>query len=117
VRNSSSKLLGRITYYLCRLLLPRLLKINADTAAKGKQRLLAEFDFLDSLLQQQAQQQQQQSDVADGPPRLPYYLCGTKLSMAGELMQREGEGGGSTSITGWAVVCWCGTCLRWVFRR
>jgi hypothetical protein len=87
VHNSSSKLLGHITYYLCRLLLPRLLKINADTAAKGKQRLLAEFDFLDSLLQQQAQQQQQ-PDMADGPPRLPYYLCGTKLSTAGELMQR-----------------------------
>jgi hypothetical protein len=91
MHNSRSKLLGRVVYYLCRLLLPWLLKINAATAAKGKQRLLAEFDYLDSLLLQQArQQQQQQSNVADGPSRLPYYLCGPELSMAGELMQREG---------------------------
>jgi hypothetical protein len=87
----SGRLAGWVMYYVCRLLLPVALKINAATAARGKQKLLAEFDYLDGLLQQQQQQQQQQSGgvstigAAGGgrPNKLPFYLTGSDLSVAG----------------------------------
>lgn len=85
---SSSKLAARIVYYVSRLLLPLLLKINAATAARGKEKLLAEFDYLDGLLQEQ-QQQQQSGRVATGVAggdtsnRLPFFLTGSNMSIAG----------------------------------
>ena len=97
INNSGGKTwLARIVYYLCRLLLPRLLVINAATAARGQQRLLAEFDYLDSLLQQQQQGAKAAaataaaagSDAVEGtpePPRLPYYLFGSTMSIAGRF--------------------------------
>jgi hypothetical protein len=78
-------------YFLCRLLLPRALAINDATAARGGQRLRAEFDFFDAvLLEQQANAAQaaQQDGNKDAPAGgcLPYYLTGSKLSAAGELL-------------------------------
>jgi hypothetical protein len=99
IKNSGGRtLLARIVYYLCRLLLPRLLVINAATAARGKQRLLAEFDYLDGLLQQQQQgasavdaavaigaEAAEENSTAPEPPRLPYYLFGSTMSIAGRF--------------------------------
>jgi hypothetical protein len=98
MNNSGGRtLLARIVYYLCRLLLPRLLVVNAATAARGQQRLLAEIDYLDSLLLQQQQQQGAKAAAATGAagsdavegtpelPRLPYYLLGSTMSIAGRF--------------------------------
>eukprot|EP00879_Flechtneria_rotunda_P012715 GHRR01013278.1.p1 GENE.GHRR01013278.1~~GHRR01013278.1.p1 ORF type:complete len:356 (+),score=131.93 GHRR01013278.1:658-1725(+) len=70
-RNSSGmqRLLSWPIYLACRLLLPKVLKITDRTAARGRQKLLEEFDHFDQLLwqrQQQylAKQQQQQADMA-----------------------------------------------------
>lgn len=105
INNSSSKLAGHIMYWLSRLLLPRLLGVNAHTAARGEQRLLQEFDYLDSLLLQQQQKhgQQQQQGAREGvrataaageapagagaggdAGSLPYYLLGPHMTVAGE---------------------------------
>jgi hypothetical protein len=101
--NSSSKLVGHIMYWLSRLLLPRLLCVNAHTAARGEQRLLQEFDYLDDLLlkqqQKHGQSQQQQQGLhaggkavagadkapagADGGGSQSYYLLGPEMSAAG----------------------------------
>lgn len=94
---TGSWLASRIIYYISRLLLPKLLRVNAATAARGKERLLAEFDYLDSLLvQQQKQQQQGGSSAGDtttttaaqggsSPSKLPFYLLGKEMSIAGVL--------------------------------
>uniref|UniRef100_A0A383VTZ1 GST N-terminal domain-containing protein n=1 Tax=Tetradesmus obliquus TaxID=3088 RepID=A0A383VTZ1_TETOB len=82
-------LLSPLTYLLSRLLLPKVMAINAATAARGMQRLQEEFDFFDSVLLTQQQQQQQGKKAAvaaaaDGSSsgKLPYYLCGPQLTAA-----------------------------------
>ena len=54
VRNASGgaarRTAARLWYVLSRLLLPRLLRINAATAAAGRARLMGELDYLDGLL-------------------------------------------------------------------
>ncbi|WIA42269.1 hypothetical protein OEZ86_008285 [Tetradesmus obliquus] len=82
-------LLSPLAYLLSRLLLPKVMAINAATAARGMQRLQEEFDFFDSLLLTQQQQQQQGKKAAvaaaaDGSSssKLPYYLCGPQLTAA-----------------------------------
>lgn len=67
-RNSRSGVLAWLSYLASRLLLPRLLAINASTAARSRARLLAEWDHFDGLLA--ARQQEQR------------YLCGPQLSAA-----------------------------------
>jgi hypothetical protein len=82
-RGGSSKLLAWVMYFACRLLLPRLLRVNAVTAARGKQCLLEQWDHLDNLLQQQEEQQQKGTTPGSGGDRLPYYLTGPDLTAAG----------------------------------
>jgi glutathione S-transferase len=85
------QLLSPMTYLLARLLLPKALAINAATAARGQQRLLEEFDYLDSILLTQQQQQQTGKkaaaaaawpDGSNSSSKLPYYLCGPELTAA-----------------------------------
>lgn len=90
--SNNNKPLTWLVYYMCRLLLPRLLRINASTAARGRQKLLAEFDYLDGLIIQQQQQQAGAGQACDtasatadggsGAPRLPFYLTGSKMTVA-----------------------------------
>lgn len=94
--SNNNKPLTWLVYYMCRLLLPRLLRINASTAARGRQKLLAEFDYLDGLIIQQQQQQAGAGQACDtasatadggsGAPRLPFYLTGSKMTVAGEAV-------------------------------
>ncbi|KAF6264084.1 hypothetical protein COO60DRAFT_1698526 [Scenedesmus sp. NREL 46B-D3] len=91
---AAERLLSPLTYLLSRLLLPKVLAINAATAARAKQRLLEEFDYLDSLLL--AQQQQSKEAAGQGAAAgadandasssssssLPYYICGPELTAA-----------------------------------
>lgn len=86
VRNSSGleRLFSPLVYLASRLLLPVAMNINAKTAERGKEQLLAEFDFFDQLLLSQEKHQQQKPAAAsagDGDA-LPFYLCGPQLSAA-----------------------------------
>lgn len=75
-------------------MLPRLLKINESTSAKGQQKLLQEFDYFDQILLNHQQQSSTQTlnanpataGVVDNlvlsSQQLPYYLCGDHLSAA-----------------------------------
>eukprot|EP00775_Hariotina_reticulata_P005107 gene5107-5347_t len=70
-------------YYMSRLMVPRLLNVNAATAARGEVKLRHEFDYIDQLLQQQAQAAEGSCNRAsEGPGKLHYYLCGSHLSAA-----------------------------------
>eukprot|EP00775_Hariotina_reticulata_P005106 gene5106-5346_t len=68
-------------YFICSVLLPKALKVNAATASRGQSKLLEEFDFLDQLLLKQAKAAGS-VELGNGTTSLPYYLCGTKLSAA-----------------------------------
>eukprot|EP00882_Tetradesmus_deserticola_P028730 GHRQ01032012.1.p1 GENE.GHRQ01032012.1~~GHRQ01032012.1.p1 ORF type:complete len:191 (+),score=90.48 GHRQ01032012.1:433-1005(+) len=87
------QLLSPLWYLLSWLLLPQVMNINAATAARGKQRLVAEFDYVDSLLLTQQQQQKEAkeaagqgvaagADASTSNSSLPYYTCGAELSAA-----------------------------------
>jgi hypothetical protein len=92
------RLLSPLTYFASRLLLPKAMAINAATAARGKQRLLEEFDFFDHLLLTQQQQSEaagkgEGGSVAAGDTKnsnssggssskLPFYLCGADVTAA-----------------------------------
>eukprot|EP00878_Enallax_costatus_P015977 GHUV01016753.1.p1 GENE.GHUV01016753.1~~GHUV01016753.1.p1 ORF type:complete len:339 (+),score=59.21 GHUV01016753.1:160-1176(+) len=96
VRNSAGKerWLAWPLYFISRLLLPVLLKINKSTTTRGQQKLLAEFDYIDQILlkrQQQSNGQTVTSNTATGVGKhesaqcsqlLPYFLCGKQLSAA-----------------------------------
>jgi hypothetical protein len=86
-------LLSPLTYFASRLLLPKAMAINAATAARGKQRLLEEFDFFDRLLLTQQQKSEaagkgkpaaagDNKDSSSSGGKLPYYLCGAELTAA-----------------------------------
>ena len=68
-------------YFICSLLLPKALKVNAATANRGQRRLLEEFDFVDQLLLEQAETAGA-VEPGNGSGSLPYYLCGSQLSAA-----------------------------------
>ncbi|KAI8468491.1 MAG: hypothetical protein J3K34DRAFT_522876 [Monoraphidium minutum] len=77
-------------YFLCRAALPRLLKIDARAAARGRELLLAEFEFFGALLERREREAAAAGAGAAGAgaaaagaaAALPYYLCGPQLSAA-----------------------------------
>jgi hypothetical protein len=91
-RRNARGLIGRglawLSYLVSRLLLPRLLGINAKTAARGLQLMLSEFDYFDGLIAKREAEVAAAGDgggASPGPPAkapLPFYLCGSTLSAA-----------------------------------
>lgn len=81
--NSGGGVLARAaawpTYFACRLALPRFLKIDATTAARGGAHLEKEFDFFDALISDRSLISDR-GDVKEGRPAA--YLCGPSLSAA-----------------------------------
>jgi hypothetical protein len=82
------RLIGTLAWWAARVALPRLMDVNAATAARGTRRLLEEFDFFDALISAREAEAAAEAKGGDGggggegPAKLPFYLCGPSLSAA-----------------------------------
>jgi hypothetical protein len=77
-------------------LLPKILKVNADTAARGRERLLAEFDYFDQVLTAQEAAAAKASSSCNGAASLP---PATAAATGNGEVAGEGGGGGCNSST------------------